>query len=177
MRFLQDLRLQSLSATESTVLGTPISLAELKEAHQSMSKGKSLDIDGIPPEFFLTTCTQLGPLLLDMIQTAIEKGSFHRDVNTAVISLLLKKDKDPILFVSYRHLSLIYHDQTGFIKTRLASDNVRHLLHIIQATADSDAPCAVFSLDAELAFNRLEWDYLWSVLDHLGLGSEFTSMI
>ena len=82
----------------------------------------------------------------------IEKGRFSRDVNTALISLLLKKDKDPTECSSYRPLSLlnsdlkvfakllarrlkshmpslVSSDQTGFIKSRLATDNVRRLLH------------------------------------------------
>lgn len=78
-----------------------------------------------------------------MITTSIEKGSFSRDVNTALISLLLKKDKDPSECANYRPLSLlnsdlkiyakvparriqdhmpllVHCDQTGFIKFRLA---------------------------------------------------------
>lgn len=51
---------------------------------------------------------------------------------------------------------LIHHDQTGFIKSRLASDNMRRLLHIIHAARDIESPCAVLSLDAEKACDRLE---------------------
>ncbi len=55
--------------------------------------------------------------------------------------------------------SLIKEDQTGFIKGRNASDNMRRLLHILDFADSHPTPCAVFSLDAEKAFDRLEWNH------------------
>lgn len=110
-----------------------------------------------------------------MINSSIESGGFSRDVNTALISLLLKKDKNPTECSSYRPLSLLNSDikifakllalrlepymlalvnpdQTGFIKSRLAADNVRRLLHIIDAATGSRKAMSVLSLDAMKAF-------------------------
>ncbi len=108
---------------------------------------------------------------------AIEHGVFHRDQKTSLISLLLKIGKDPLDCSSYRPISLIpcdlkiyakvfasrmekvihsliKEDQTGFIKGRNASDNMRRLLHILDFADSHPTPCAVFSLDAEKAFDR-----------------------
>ncbi len=71
--------------------------------------------------------------------------------------------------------SLIKEDQTGFIKGRNASDNMRRLLHILDFADSHPTPCAVFSLDAEKAFDRLEWNYMWAVLQCFG--EHFISMI
>ncbi len=105
----------------------------------------------------------------------ISKRIFH-------LGLLLKKGKNPLDCSSYRPISLIpcdlqiyakvfasrmekvihsliKEDQTGFIKGRNASDNMRRLLHILDFADSHPSPCAVFSQDAEKAFDRLEWQF------------------
>lgn len=104
-------------------------------------------------------------------------------MNSALIAVLPKPNEDTTKCSNYRPLSilnaeikifawvlacrlepqitkLIHCDQTGFKKTRLDSDNVRQLLHVIHNAKDIASPCAVLSLDAEKAFDRLEWEYL-----------------
>ncbi len=144
-----------------------------------MSKGKFPGLDGIPVEFYLTFWSDLGPLMLDMMQYSIDQGSIPQNMNMAIISLLLKKDKDSTLCSSYCPLSLtgtdvkiyakvlscrlegfmtklVNHDQTGFIKSRSASDNLRRLLHIISSSEKLISPAAIVSLDAMKAFDHLE---------------------
>lgn len=42
------------------------------------------------------------------------------------------------------------------MKGRQAADNVRRLIHVIEGSKQLHEPCAVLSLDAEKAFDRLE---------------------
>ncbi|KAL1255279.1 hypothetical protein QQF64_013340 [Cirrhinus molitorella] len=60
---------------------------------------------------------------------------------------------------------------------RFASDNIRRLLHIIHRSGSYPASSAVISLDAEKAFDRIEWSFLWAVLDHVEAGQGFIKMV
>lgn len=51
---------------------------------------------------------------------------------------------------------LVHHDQSGFIKSCSASDNLRRLCHIVNSADMLASPCAVLSLEAMKAFDRLE---------------------
>ena len=94
-KFLSSIQLPKMTDNGSQSLNAPITLNELKAAADDMHKGKSPGLDGIPPEFYTAFWHSLGPLFLDMIHASLERGAFSRDVNVAIISLLLKKDKDP----------------------------------------------------------------------------------
>ena len=98
-------------------------------------------------------------------------------LSEANISLLLKKDKDPLECSNYRPISLlnvdqkilakvlasrlqqalsalISTDQTGFMAGRNSSSNTRRLLNII-GSPNPVLPEVVISLDAEKAFAGL----------------------
>lgn len=63
---------------------------------------QSPGLDGLPPELFLELWDIIGPLILNSINHALLNGSFHRDQNTSLISVLLKKDKSPLNCGNYR---------------------------------------------------------------------------
>ncbi|XDV36014.1 hypothetical protein PO909_005868 [Leuciscus waleckii] len=94
--FLQQLHLPKIDKHHQEMLNCPLSLEELKLALDSVPKKKSPGIDGIPPELISAIWDIVSPLILNSFNFAVENGALHRDQNTALITPLLKKGKDPL---------------------------------------------------------------------------------
>ena len=100
-----------------------------------------------------------------------------------MISVLLKKNKDPLKCGSYRPVSLlgcdykiltkvlaarigpviskiIHPDQTGFVAGRQLSSNLRRLLNVIYTAEDNIEPEIVISLDAP-QMNKCTSTFIW----------------
>lgn len=198
--FLDNLEFPSLSEDLSGSLEEPLELKEITSCISQMRSHKAPGPDGYPVEFFKKFSTQLAPLLLDVYNDSLEQGVLPPTLNQALISLILKKDKDPNLCGSYRPISLlnndvkilakvlarrletclpniISEDQTGFILGRQLSSSVRRLLNVVLSPSASPTPEMIVSLDAERAFDRVEFKYLFSVLHKFGFGTKFISWI
>lgn len=68
-------------------------------------------------------------------------------------------------------------DQTGFIPDRHSFFNIRHLFNIIYADCDQSNDLSVLSLDAEKAFDQLEWPYLFAAPERYDVGEQFISWL
>lgn len=173
---------------------------EIRKAVSLMKTGKSPGYDGPSAEYYKEYIDILAPVLQKVYQEAFELGQIPPTFNEALISLIPKKDKDPTNPSNYRPISLlnldckiltkilalrlqqflpsiIYPDQVGFVKNRSSSDNVRKLLHLKWLGQSKDVPIAAISLDAEKAFDRVEWNFLLSTLSHFGFGPHFSKWV
>ena len=198
--FFEKLDLPKVSREDNRKLDTTFTLSEIKEAIQSMNNGKSPGPDGYPAEFFKRFSDQLAPLLLEMFNHSYKQGTLPPTLMQASISLIYKKGKDPLNCASYRPISLlpvdvkvlakilarrlesvmpliISEDQTGFIKGRQSYSNIRRLLDVTLSPASPNSPELVISVDAEKAFDRVEWSYLLFSLQQFGFSSNFISWV
>ncbi len=139
--FLGRLKVPTLSSDVRNLLEEPISQEEVIAAITSLQSGKSPGSGGFPSEFYKKLSVQLAPFLTTVFSECFQSGTLPPTLNQACISLLLKKDKDPLDCASYRPISLlncdvkilakvlasrledvlptvISPDQTGFIKNR-----------------------------------------------------------
>jgi len=119
-----------------------------------MPNNKSPGLGGFPVEFYKHFWNILSLLLIRAIGEIKQKSRFPMHMNTAVISLLPKLNKDPTLPSNYHPISLvnvdlkiiskasahriekvtpyiIHREQTGFIKGRQSTSNTRRLFDLI----------------------------------------------
>lgn len=156
-----------------------LTVEEITLAIRSMQSGKSPGPDGFPTDFFKKFSEQLSPLLLSVFKESLSSKILPPTMRQATISLILKKYKKDVLA---RRLEgalpfVISPDQTGFIKDRHSFFNIRQLLNILYGPSPPGTPVVVLSVDAEKAFDRVEWCYLFNTLERFGFGRKLISWI
>ena len=133
-----------------------------------------------------------------MCQYSLEHDLLPESVQQGLISLLQKKGKDtirvknmrPLTLLNYKILTkaldnrlctilpdLIHENQTGFVKGRKISHNVRKSLDVIDYTTKQKIPGLILSIDMEKCFNRLEHKSIIGLLKYFNFGEKFIKWI
>lgn len=109
----------------------------------------------------------------------------------AIVSVIHKQGKDPTQCISYHPISLVCNDfkiltavlnkrvqkyisklinpdQTGFIPRRHGKNDIRRTLNLQSIAITRNTPSMLLGLDAEKAFDRVDWLYLELTLKHMG---------
>lgn len=198
--FLSKLNLPTLPSDKAQMLEAPLTINEIYKSLIKMPNNKSPGPDGLPAEFYKTFWDILSPLLLRVITEIKTTSKIPPHMNTANITLIPKPNKDLTHPANYRPLSLIntdlkiitktlatrletvipviiHQDQTGFIKDRYASDNLRKLFNLINITQLERSKSIILSLDAEKAFDKVNWQFLFHTLRKFGFGESFVHWI
>lgn len=198
--FLNSLDLPNIGTQINEQLTQPITREEINDAISSLNNNKSPGVDGFPPEWYKTMREHLVPLLDTCFNYILEDGSPPPSWREAFISVIPKEGKDRTDCKGYRPISvlnadyklyatiltkrmetamhdLIDEDQTGFIRNRQTQDNIRRSLHIIENINKTQSKAIILSLDAEMAFDSVGWNFLYAVMKRFGFGNKFISCI
>ncbi|KAK3538615.1 hypothetical protein QTP86_008680 [Hemibagrus guttatus] len=161
-----------------------------------MENGRASGIDGLLSEFFWAV---IGQDVLDVLRDSIRRGELPLSCRRAVLTLLPKKG-DLTHLKNWRPVSLlctdckllskalasrltkvmeqlIHQDQTYCVPDRSIFNNVYLIRDILDVSKLLGLKTGLIFLDQEKAFDRVEHEYLWKVLEAFGFNPGFVAMI
>jgi hypothetical protein len=176
----------------------PITYEEAWAAIKDMKDDKSPGNDGLPAEFYKKYFYLIGTKFIEALNAPTT--SLTKSQRTGLITLLCKnveKSDDlnywrpiSLLNVDYKILSkslcnrikiianeIIGSEQVCGIKGRTIFDNLHFLRNVYDYCKFRKIPCYVISFDQAKAFDRVDHEYLFATLDHMGFGPSFTRWV
>lgn len=198
--YLRTCDITPIRSTIADTLEADIRIEELISAISKLKIAKSPGPDGFPASFYKTFCAELAPILTCLFNSFLETKAVTPSMSEDAISVILKPGKDPKRCGSYRSISLlnieaklflgilaarlsplmdgiIDPDQSGFIPTRQGGDNSKCLLNLLDLVHCKRKEVCLLSIDAEKAFDRVDWNYLFATISSYGFGNKFLQWI
>ncbi len=165
---------------------------EVCQAINQMKTCKSPGIDGLTTEFYQLYWQVIKDDFIEVINECYQKGALPPTMNSALIRLIYKnkgersnlKNWRPIslLNVDYKIISkvitnrlkrimpfIIGTDQSCGVQDRNISDNLTVLRDIIFFINNENEQAAILSIDQEKAFDRIEWNYMFNMMETMGI--------
>lgn len=190
--YLKESGIPKILETDQHILEAPITEEEVRRALKEMPVGKSPGPDGLIVLYYKKYQDYLIPNMCSYMNEIGDNGEMSREALEANIVIILKEDKDSTQCSSYRPISLvnvdtklfakvladrlkqiikkiIHPDQVGFILGREGRDNSIKTLLVTQKIKESRAPGLLLSIDAEKAFDTVDWGFMMCTLEEIGI--------
>ena len=190
---------KELSETSKNNLDSDIQISEIISSIKKMPNGKSPGSDGLPVEFYKIFWNDIGNDYFEVIQSGLDNEELSYTQYLAVISLLYKKGPREdvrnwrpisLLNIDYKIISkvlaerlklvlheIIHPDQRGCVPGRFIGENIRHIDDILFEIENGNKHPLILMLDQEKAFDRVEWDWLFSTMKKFNFGDRFISWL
>ena len=185
--FVENLDIPKIPIEEHERQKLAVNDNELLIALKSLQNGKSPGIDGIPNEFYKVFWNDIKNYLIEAYRLSKEKELLCFTQRQGYISLIPKKDRNPLLLKNWRPISLlnsdykilaktianrikpclesiIHHDQTGFLQNRYIGENIIKALDLIDIAEYEDIEAILMFIDFEKAYDHIEWPFLQNAL-------------
>ena len=181
-----------ISEADNSFLIGSVSGDEIKSALFDLAPDKSPGPDGFPPFFFQKYWTLVGNSVIRAVQAFFYSGRMLREINHTFLALIPKID-NPSSANHFRPISLcstiykvisktltnrlkvvlgqIIHPLQGvFVPDRLIQDNILLAHEVFQSFKSKSGTTGwiAIKLDMEKAYDRLEWNYIFTTLEKLG---------
>ncbi|KAF1326586.1 putative Pollike protein, partial [Globisporangium splendens] len=198
-RKLLDSVVRVLSELDREALDMDVTALDLTEAIKHMKATSSPGMDGLTAGFYQVAPDVFGQCLELVFNDRLERGKLLASQRKSAVVLLHKKGSRadpgnyrPIALVqvdvkvlskalTYRLQSaipkLIHPDQKGFVRGRSIHHHVRFLADLQDLVTSRDEEAYALFLDFQKAFDRVNWDYMFRLLERMGIGDGFTRWV
>ena len=189
-----------ITQVQKDFLDEPITLHELTDALKDFSSNKSPGCDGLTAEFCKAFWPELGGVYMESLHHGIANGMLGVSCRRGILTLIPKRDRDPIMLKNWRPLSIltmcykifskaldnrlksVLHDiidehQTGFMSGCYILTNV---LKLMQLMTDADAAklrAIVMQIDFEKCFDTISFEAIRGSLAYFGIGEQFIKYV
>ena len=178
-----------------------ITMEEASKVVRKLRSAASPGPDGLPASVLKLHWDQLGEIWLAMVTEGVARGRLHVKVVEGKMVMLPKGEgmevRRPgqhrpitLLNADYKLLAailtarlnrvtgrLVHKNQTGFVRGRYIGDNVILLRDYLEWCRERKMDRGVVFCDFAKAYDRVRWEWLWRVLDHVGLGEGFSGIV
>ena len=194
--YLEDLE-PKVTASMNRRLQRPVTMDEVKRATFSVHAQSAPGDDGFTAKFFHFFWDIVGGDVFKVVRSFFHSGRILKSFNHTQICLIPKvpdaSDMTQVRPISlssvmYKIISkvmvyrlqgimnkIISPNQSAFLKGRLISDNIliaHECMHYLKNKRSGAEHEMAIKLDMSKAYDRVEWHFLWYIMDKLGFDAK-----
>ena len=196
--FLKDL--PKLTDEQSNSCEGMLTEAEIFRCLNSFSNNKSPGTDGLSSEWYKFFWEDIKLYLLNSLNFIAKNGKMSISQRQGILTLIPKKDKNPLLVKNWRPISLlnldykliakcianrikpvlsniIHADQTGFLKNRYIGENLIKTIALMDFSQSHSLNSYLITIDFEKAFDFLDKQFIFQCLGSLNFGPDILNWI
>uniref|UniRef100_A0A803TIP8 Reverse transcriptase domain-containing protein n=1 Tax=Anolis carolinensis TaxID=28377 RepID=A0A803TIP8_ANOCA len=200
-QYLGEFNFQKISDQQRELLNKEITTEEIRKAIKMMKANKAPGPDGFQANFYKVFQEEILPYLQKIMNAALKNSEIPESWTQAEVIAIPKENSDPTDIRNYRPISLlnadykmfttilanrfkeflkiwIGPDQKGFLPGRNMNENVRCIVDIIEYyELHHEKEVALLAIDAEKAFDNLNWPFLKLLFKEVDIGFHFLNAI